>query len=661
MAHMPEKAIDMSPTSLPTCTAAPDAVIEKDLLSIEPENLSTTQLSNDIETPRSDNSVTLGQTESFEFGKPESTYSKANCELEDKLINEVKELAVPGGGTTDINQLLTDVGKCEIFQSGAEEIDRCLEVFINKTPSEIDHQIADTSDFFDNLPSLSTLVDKTPLEMAVLLNDTLNYDVDVEDDDDDNDAISVTTSWDGDDQLPVSNPAVSEKESTIGEQPEMTSAAADTEPAKQTKELLSYRILKGTHTQTEKPHKEEEVQPTKTIVDREEIELQQPEPQQKNQTRHQKLEQSFRNQPEKERVIQAEALLEEQSNPSAVDREKIELQQPTPQHKKQLLQHQECQERRQQSLPRLQFIPLHHPIRQGSLLTREANNVPLFGPLYRVPLESTSTAHTSIPNDRKYFIFGIKCWAYLDGRCQAINCNHILASPWDVQRKLNQMTTDKLCDTYSMVLRHGMLFRNYFIIFAEIYGNRGMMSYLMKMVEDCGLYMAYSAPYITELYCILMRYKLMPQIATKHIMKHLWGPEIGQTYPEFAMQLLRILASADWFNYLPQLYHLFNNQKFPIPGEFMVCLANDAIAKNDDALVKKVWEMTLFCPINLKDATLTSVITALNACLRNPSTQPPHQKQQQPNQSSQEKNQQQPLLNLKRRFNSAAQKKKGRK
>ncbi|XP_017856881.1 PREDICTED: protein deadlock [Drosophila arizonae] len=646
MAHMPEKAIDMSPTSHAAYTAAP--VTEKDSSSIEPENLSITQLSNDIETPKSDDSVTLNQTDSFEFSKPDSTYSKANCELEDKLIKEVMELAVPSGGSTDISQLLTDVGKCEMFQSGVEEIDRCLEVFINKTPSEIDHQIADTSEFFDNLPSLSTLVDKTPLEMEVLLNDTLNYDVDVEDDDD-NDAISVTTSWDGDDQLPVPNPVLSEKESTIGEQPEMINSAAKTDPATQSRESLSYRILKGTYTQTEKlqPHKEQ-VQSTQTVVDREKMELQQPAPQQKKQTRPQ---------PRNEQVIQAEAPLDVQPNQSAVDREKMELQQSSPQPK-QLLQQQQCQERRQQSLPRLKFIPLHRTIRQDSLPTEEANKVPLFGPLYRVPLEPASTAQSAIPNECKYFIFGIKCWAYLDGRCQDSNCNHRLASPWEVQRKLNQMTTDKLCDTYSMVLRHGMLFRNYFIIFAEIYGNRGMMSYLMKMVEDCGLYMAYSAPYITELYCILMRYDLMPQIATDHIMKHLWGPEIGQIYPEFAMQLLRILASADWFNYVPQLKHLFENQKFPIPGEFMICLTNDAIAKKDNALVRKVWEMMLFCPINRNDVTLTSVVQIVNDwCLSNPSTMLPQQLEQQPNHPSQEKEQPQ---NLKRRFNNSGQRKRGR-
>lgn len=645
MAHMPEKAIDMSPTSLPDCTAAPDAVTEKDTPSIEPENLTTTQLSNDIETPISDNSVTLRQTQPNEFGKPDATYSKANCELEDKFIKEVMELTVPGGGSTDISQLLIDDGKCEMFPSGVEEIDRCLEVFINKTPSEIDHQIADTSEFFDNLPSISTLVDKTPLEMDVLLNNTLNYD-DVEDDDDDNDAISVTTSWDGDDQLSVSNPVVSEKESTILEQPEMMNSAAETYAKRQTSELLAYRKFKGTDTQAEKlqSHKEQ-VQPTQTVIDREKMELHQPAPQQKKQT----LEQSFRNQ----QSMQAKAPLEVPPTQSAVDREKMELLQPTPQQK-QLLQEQQCQEQWQQSLPRLQFIPLHRTMRQ------EANTMPLFGPLYRVPLEPTSTAESAIPNECKYFIFGIKCWAYLDGRCQEINCDHRLARPWEVQRKLNQMTTDQLCDTYSMVLRHGMLFRNYFILFAEIFGNRGMMSYLMKMVEDCGLYMAYSAPFITDLYCTLKRYQLMPQMATAHIMKHLWGPDIGQIYPEFVMQLLRILASADWFNYIPQLQHLFQKQAFPIPSEFAMCLTNESIAKNDSELVRTVLDLLIFSSISKKDIELSSVAGILyNWFTLNPSAKPPQQEEQNPNQPPQKIDQKQLSQNLKSHSNNSAPRNRG--
>ncbi|EDW36802.1 GL25865 [Drosophila persimilis] len=85
-----------------------------------------------------------------------------------------------------------------LFELGDEgdrtpEIDRCLKIFTTKTPSEIDDQLAVTTEFFERLPNSS----KFDLEKADLMEEeeeVLDYE---EDGDVDDDVLSVTaTSWD---------------------------------------------------------------------------------------------------------------------------------------------------------------------------------------------------------------------------------------------------------------------------------------------------------------------------------------------------------------------------------------------------------------------------------------------------------------------------------
>ncbi|XP_023179915.2 trichohyalin isoform X2 [Drosophila hydei] len=650
MAHMPQKAIDMPRTSLPDCAGVPDAVTNKDLQSIEPENLSITKLklSEDIETPKIDHSL---RAEPFEFDKPYVTYSKANCELEDKFINEVMQLAAPIGESTELSQLLVDDSKGEALSSGVEEIDRCLQIFNNKTPSEIDHQIADTSDFFDNLPNVSTLVDKTPLEMEALMNNVLNYD-----DDDDGDIISVATSWDGDEQFQTENTLVEETKS-LDQPVQIRQSDAELESTIRPSELLPYRIPKMPISPADKQQIQQETQiqaeaPANLRSPQTVKNHQQPKPQQLQQTPAQHLNHAAPQQHQQtavehvkpQQVQQTPVQLLKHSAPELQPIPAQHLKNPVPQHHlgqpplhqlsqppRPQLQRPPLQQRQQPPRQHIQPLPLQHPVLRPAPL---AKTLPIFAPPFRLAEKPASSAQSVTPNiytnECKYFIFGIKCWRYLDGRCQDSNCNHRLANPWEVQRHLNQMKTDKLCDTYSMVLRHGMLFRNYFMIFAEIFGNRGMMSHLMKMVEDCGLYMEYSAPFITEIYYLLLRYELMPKMAAAHFMKHLWRPNIGQAYPDLTIQLLRILSAADWFNYIPCLKHLFYNQGFPIPVEFMTCLANDAVAKNDQVLVTKVWELVLFSPIDRNDDTLSSVIKILKNWCGSAVDAPTAEQQQKP-------------------------------
>ncbi|XP_030569042.1 protein deadlock isoform X2 [Drosophila novamexicana] len=556
IAHMSQKAIDLTPTDDSATSAASTST--STLQSNEPENLCMPKGRKHLEAvPETQDKHKLNLSPTKDCSKqsleqPVEHNSNAESELEDMLINEAMQLTAPLTAPTDLGQILADDGKC-----GVQEIDRCLQIFNDKTPSEIDHQIADTTDFFDNLPNLSTIVEKTPLELDTVMNNVLNYEGD-DDDDDDIDAISVTTSWDGEDEpfgytnsakQPTENTKVALEEKAAAQpvraqesfetvaQIDSTVSSAKTRLS----ELMNFRIPKKENRQSEQlPRRQQGKQPEAQIM------------------------------------------------------------------------------RSQQQQPPQQQLPKGRPARGSTRLAAAgettANSGPIFAPPFRLPPEPDN-ALSGIPNiytnECKYFIFGIKCWRFLDGQCDQINCQHTLSGPWEVQRRLQSMKLDKLCDTYSMVLRHGLLFRNFFVVFAEIFGNRGMRSHLLRMVQDCSLYMAYCAPFITDIYYLLLRYELAPQLAAAHFMKHLWRPNIGHAYPDLTMQLLRILAAADWFNYIPNLNHLFYNQSFPIPVEFMACLAHDAVGKNDPVLVKKCWELVLFSPIDRNDEALSSVIKIL--------------------------------------------------
>nr|XP_032294713.1 protein deadlock isoform X3 [Drosophila virilis] len=562
VAHMSQKAIDLTPTN----DSANSADSTFTLQSNEPENLCMPKGRKHLEAvpeeTQDKHKLNLSPTKEcskLSLEQPVEHNSKAESELEDMLINEAMQLTAPLAAPTDLGQLLADDGKC-----GVEEIDRCLQIFNDKTPSEIDHQIADTTDFFDNLPNLSTIVDKTPLELDTAMDNVLNYEGD-DDDDDDIDAISVTTSWDGEDE-------------PIG----YTNSGKH--PTENTKVALEQKA-------DAEPVRAQESSEPVTHVD--------------------------------STVSSAKTRLSELVNfriPKKANRQSEQLpqRQQGKQPKAQIMRSQQQQPHRTQPPPPQQQLPKGRPVR-GSTRSAAAgettaNSGPIFAPPFRLPPEPDN-ALSGIPNiytnECKYFIFGIKCWRFLDGQCDQINCQHTLSGPWEVQRRLQSMKLDKLCDTYSMVLRHGLLFRNFFVVFAEIFGNRGMRSHLLRMVQDCSLYMAYCAPFITDIYYLLLRYELAPQLAAAHFMKHLWRPNIGRAYPDLTMQLLRILAAADWFNYIPNLNHLFYNQSFPIPVEFMACLAHDAVGKDDPVLVKKCWELVLFSPIDRNDEALSSVIKIL--------------------------------------------------
>lgn len=492
-------------------------------------------------------------------------FSEQNFELDDILINEAI-LSSPLADEKNISELLDNnaeltnvVDDNETVTECVEEIDNYLQSFTEKTPSEIDQEIAKSTEFFNNFSTSTTDV-KTPLELDAIMQDALNYD------EDDADIISVATSWDGDD------------ENTF-----------DFFPKQNLKNILI--------TRNEEPEKE---------------------PQNKPEVKSHLSElRSFRIPKKSTNNVVSPAVQMPAGNVQAKD-------QNLPRQKK-LEQSQKYKQPQQKNQPAkmVKYI-------EGHSVGQPA---PVFAPPFRVPADSKEVPSIAPiifgNNDYKVTVFGIKCWQFLDGRCGKNNCDHMLNSIGMVLRRLNQLNKLQLCCTYKFVLRHGMLFKTYFLEFADVFGSRFMHKHLFKMIQDCGLYVSLSAPFLNDLFHVLLRYQMSPETAAGHFMKHLWRPNNSVMCSELTTQLLRILSKADWYNYMENLEQLFYCEKFPIPGDFLTSIAHDAVTKNQPMLITKAWELVLFNPIDGNANTLSSVIEILKSSGL-PQVQPIQHQQQHP-------------------------------
>lgn len=480
-----------------------------------------------------------------------------------KLLNNENNVGLP----TLVDTIVDDE---ETVEEGVEEIDLYLRSFTDKTPSEIDQEIAKSTEFFNSLSGSTTDINKTPLELDALMQDVLNYD------EDDDDIISVATSWDLDNENNLPAEAIEE-------------------------------------------------QPIVKNVNKSGKELTRLEPQnQKEVKSHLSELRSFRipKQSAGTKVSPAEELQEEKGQ------EPIEKHQEQPQNNKPEPQVQ------QQKQP-AKIVNLRKTT-NGTAANPSGQAAPVFAPPYRVPAESTPVSIVYQNNDRKATIFGIKCWRFLVARCGKTNCNHSLNSIGEVQRRLDQMNKMQLCGTYSFVLRYSLLFKTFFLLFANVFGSRLMLTHLVKMIQDCGLYMSLSAPLVNDIFHVLLRYQMSPEIAAGHFMKHLWKPNNAAMCSELTRQLLRILSQADWYNYMENLEQIFYGQKFPIPVDFLTSIARDAVTKNQPMLISKAWELVLFNPIGGNADTLSSVIEILNSSGQPQQQLPPVQHQQQPMQPQQQ-------------------------
>ncbi|KAH8378422.1 hypothetical protein KR093_011312 [Drosophila rubida] len=499
------------------------------------------------------------------------------------------------------------------------------------------------------------LTDKTPLEQEAIMQDDLNFEVDSED------VLSVATSWDGDveddgnsaaPQTSLNNLVYKAKNesvdaSTAVSTTQFMSALAASTPIEaipvvasvaaalplvntSLSALRSFRIPK----QTNKPKIQLETEQHQDPPANGQQQQQQPQ-------LHQSLENGIKEPPKEvnapkqpgmngnEQHQRKQQQRDSDGNQQQQQRRFNGIQQVSlvngnrQQLRRSNAQPQPIQE--QQALVNEQHVlrPEQQPVRPTGATVPEA--APIFAPPYQRPEQTTSTSsQNSIPNvyrdgERKNVTFGIRCWKYLDDTCTNDNCNHQLSEIGDVLRRLDAMTKTQLIRNYNFVLRHGILFEKYFVLFATIFGSRRMPDYLVKMVNDCCLYMEFSASIVIDIFKQMLHCEITTEAAAGFFMKYLWQSNMLLRYPELTNQLLKILSIADWYNYMPNLEELFDVREFPIPLEFGTTIAQFAAAQQDQMIMNKVCKLMISVPIAGSSSTLTSVARILfGGCLKEP-------------------------------------------
>ncbi|XP_022224451.2 titin [Drosophila obscura] len=132
------------------------------------------------------------------------------------------------------------------------DIDRCLKIFTSKTPSEIDDELANTTEFFERLPNSSTVdLEKADLMLTGVEEEVLDYEEDRDDD-----VLSVTaTSWDGMDEVEKKpeTTAVSLRNYRI---PRITSEVLKSQP----------KIMRSLYIKEETLNEKEQAEPQKRIL-----------------------------------------------------------------------------------------------------------------------------------------------------------------------------------------------------------------------------------------------------------------------------------------------------------------------------------------------------------------------------------------------------------
>ncbi|XP_060656084.1 uncharacterized protein LOC132791246 isoform X2 [Drosophila nasuta] len=459
--------------------------------------------------------------------------------------------------------------------------------------------------------------DKTPLEQDALLQDELNFEIDSDD------VLSLITSWDGGmDDIDERNSIVNEMDwnesdiaasivdsmspltalTTTAVSPEATAHPATNavETNISLNDLRSFRIPKKTNNPKlqletlQEPHKQ-------ALVNGEQ---QQRESGKARQQPANNIEHKQQHRVVNGRQQQKESLVNDNRQLPRCNAQKEPFFNGNPQ------QPTIANLQRQKSLK--QETQLCRPIRAAV-----PDAVPIFAPPYQrseQPAASSSVSSTfNIYRGmgRNSAAFDIKCWKYLDGYCANPNCNHQLSEIGDVRRRLNSMTNKQLIDCYNFMLRHRLLFQKYFALFATIFGSRQMRNYMLRMINDCCLYMELCAPFIVDIYETLLRFHMSPEVTVAHLMKYLWQPNALLQYPLLINELLKILAIEYWHNYMPQLEELFDTLEFPIPLEFGRRIAEFAVTQKNEMLKINVCQLVLYTPIGRSYSTATTVAEIL--------------------------------------------------
>ncbi|XP_016964494.1 protein deadlock isoform X1 [Drosophila biarmipes] len=483
---------------------------------------------------------------------------------EDQLQDDDMELTSPVGGSEagEGIQLIED-GECVFFDTPSEmfreveEMERCLEIFNNKTPSEIDSQLVHTTEFFEKLTS-STTVEENKADLAgVYMGE--KEELDYEDDDDD--VLSVATSWDGlDDETPP-EPKPVEKLQTAEQKPKPMSKPSKEAPERavgaetpKVQNVKTFRI----------PKVNQEVLKTQPSVMRSLYERQETAKKNKQTAKH--------------------------VSPLQVD--------PTPVASNRQ-QREEATAARRVKEPVPVFGP---PYRVPSEAT-----VPLVNASSKEFTPQLPVAQPPQGNIWLREVFGVKCMQSLDNRCRTFNCDHTLNSLGEVQRRLIKMDEEALLSAYRLMLRSFFMFQTYFTSFVDIFENRQLRQQLLYMVGDCRFYKDIAAPLLGHVYCVLQKCG-MQEVAIGCIMEHLWLPSKAHKFRDMTVMVLNILSSANWDKYSDKLAELKELYGFEIPIENLITMLNSSLDQGEK-FAKALTLITLHQETTCRNKTILSILS----------------------------------------------------
>lgn len=494
----------------------------------------------------------------------------SNMMDEDRLEDDDMVLTSPvGGGEADglVIESIVD-GESDLFDTPiemfreVEEIDRCLENFINKTPSEIDSQLAHTTEFFEKLPSSPT-VEENKAELAGIYmgeKEELDYE------DDDDDVLSVATSWDGlDDETPP-EPKPVEKLQTVEQKPKPTSKPPKEPPkrvvAAETPKVQNVKVFRIPKLSPE----ELKTQPSvmRSLYEREEI--------------------------DNKEKLSAKPVPPPQGDPPLAASAR--------------------QQRAEATAARRVKEPL--PVFAPPYRVPPESTVPVVNASSKMFIPQLPVAQPPPKgNIRIVEVFGVKCMQSLDNRCSSFNCDHTLNSLGEVQRRLVKMDEETLVSTYRLMLRSFFLFQTYFSSFVEIFEHRQLREQLLYLVSDCRFYKDISAPLLAHVYSVLQKCGMQEQ-AVACIMEHLWVPCKAHKFRDMTLMVLRILSSGNWEDYYDKLAELKRVYEFEIPIENLITILKSSL-DHAEKFAKALSLITIHEKTTCRNETILSILANKSA------------------------------------------------
>ncbi|XP_017132167.1 protein deadlock isoform X2 [Drosophila elegans] len=505
---------------------------------------------------------------------------KSDTTIGDQLVDDAMELTSPVGGgeasadgfrPKDDNDVAHEIElfdtPMDLFREG-EEIERCLENFSNKTPSEIDHQLANTTEFFEKLPNLSATEENKSDLVGIFMGE--HEELDYEEDDDD-DVLSVAASWDGLEDEIIPEPKPNENLKATATLPEL-------KPIEQPR-AVEQNLKSG-------------LKSLEAVVDP-------------------KVPKVPHTKPFRIPKLNAEEL---KTQPSVM---------------RSLYEQEELDKKKKTPVPAPSIdLPVaassYKEREEATAARRSKESVPVFAPPYRVPSQAVPMVSASIQpcmpefapkqQDNSWIrvVFGVQCMQSVDNKCRAFNCDHSLSSSGEVQSRLIRMDEETLMNMYRHMLRCRLLFQTFFTSFVDVFELRQLRERLLNMLADCRLHRGISAPLVAHAYGALYKCGLQKE-AVACIMEQLWLPRKAHKFRDLTLMILRIVSSANWEAYYDELVELDKDFKFTLPLENLITILQSSMQQGDK--FEKAASLILLQPNAMcKNETIMSFLTAASKC-----------------------------------------------